>query len=234
MAKSRGEPRVVVTKNGPYLVSGSIPMARQTIVADKDGGSEEWRESDPFPPQESYALCRCGHSANKPFCDGTHKKIGFDGTEVASRQPYREQAQLMEGPALSLTDAQALCAGAGFCDPNGSVWKQVDRTDEPGVRATFIRQVHHCPSGRLVAWERATGEALEPTLTVSIGLSEDPREGVSGPLWLRGRIPVVSADGFAYEIRNRVTLCRCGASKNKPFCDASHYAVKFNDGHAGG
>ena len=233
MTKTRGEPGVVVTKNGPYLVSGAVPLARQTIVAGPEG-SERWRESDPFPPQESYALCRCGHSANKPFCDGTHKKIGFDGTETASRQPYREQAQRIDGPALSLTDAEVLCAGAGFCEPNGSVWKQVERTGEPGVRVTFVRQVHHCPSGRLVAWERTTGEALEPQLAVSIGLIEDSREGVSGPLWLRGRIPVISADGFAYEIRNRLTLCRCGASKNKPFCDASHYAVKFNDGFAGG
>jgi CDGSH-type Zn-finger protein len=233
MAKSRGEPRVVVTKNGPYLVSGSVPMARQTIVADKDGGSEQWRESHPFPPQESYALCRCGQSANKPFCDGTHKKVGFDGTETASRQPYREQAQLTEGPALALSDAQSLCAFARFCDPNGQVWSQVERTDEPQVAATFVRQVNNCPSGRLVAWDRATGKPVEHHLPVSIGVIEDPVEGVSGPLWLRGAIPVIAADGFAYEIRNRVTLCRCGASKHKPFCDGTHAAVKFDDGAVG-
>ena len=83
MTKSRGEPRVVVTKNGPYLVSGAVPLARQTIVADAEGGSESWRETDPFPPQESYALCRCGHSANKPFCDGTHSRAGFQAAEAA-------------------------------------------------------------------------------------------------------------------------------------------------------
>jgi len=234
MTKSRGEPRVDVTKNGPYLVSGSVPMARQTIVADKQGGSEEWREGHAFPPQESYALCRCGHSANKPFCDGTHKKIGFDGTETASRQPYREQAQLTEGPALALSDAESLCAFARFCDPHGQVWNQVERTDQAEVRATFVRQVNNCPSGRLVAWDRATAKPVEHQLPVSIGVIEDPPEQVSGPLWLRGGIPVIAADGFAYEVRNRVTLCRCGASKHKPFCDGSHAAVKFNDGHAGG
>lgn len=233
MAKSRGEPGVSVTKNGPYLVSGSVPMARQTIVADKEGGSEHWRESDPFPPQESYALCRCGHSGTKPFCDGTHKKIGFDGTETASREPYREQAQLTEGPALALSDAEALCAFARFCDPHGQVWNQVERTDQPEVRANFVRQVNNCPSGRLVAWDRATGKPVEHHLPVSIGVIEDPPEGVSGPLWLRGGIPVIAADGFAYEVRNRVTLCRCGASKSKPFCDGSHAAVKFNDGSVG-
>jgi CDGSH-type Zn-finger protein len=234
MTKPKGEPRVVVTKNGSYLVSGAVPLARQTIVADKEGGSEQWRESHPFPPQESYALCRCGHSGNKPFCDGTHRKIGFDGTETASREPYRAQAQLTEGPALSLTDAEVLCAFARFCDPNGQVWNQVERTDEAEVRATFVRQVNNCPSGRLVAWDRATGKPIEHHLPVSIGVIEDPPEGVSGPLWLRGGIPVIAADGFAYEVRNRVTLCRCGASKHKPFCDGSHAAIKFRDAGAGG
>jgi CDGSH-type Zn-finger protein len=229
MPHSTDKPRLLVSKNGPYLVSGSVPMARQTIVADAEGGSEQWRESDPFPLEKSYALCRCGHSANKPFCDGTHKRVGFDGTETASRAPYREQAQITEGPALALSDAQALCAFARFCDPNGQVWSQVEHTDEEAVRSSFVRQVNNCPAGRLVAWDRTTGLPVEHQLPVSIGVIEDPPEGVSGPLWLRGGIPVISADGFAYEVRNRVTLCRCGASKNKPFCDGSHAAIKFKD-----
>jgi CDGSH-type Zn-finger protein len=222
-------PKVVISKNGPYLVSGGVPLARQTIVADREGGSHEWRESDPFPAQESYALCRCGHSKSKPFCDGTHTKVRFDGTESASREPYREQAQVMEGPAMALTDVENLCAFARFCDPNGQVWNQVGKSDDAKVRAMFVRQVNNCPSGRLVAWERASGEPVEHKLPVSIGVIEDPAEGVSGPLWLRGGIPVSAADGFAYEVRNRVTLCRCGASKNKPFCDGSHAAIKFRD-----
>ena len=234
MTKTKAEPRVVVSKNGPYLVSGAVPLARQTIVADREGGSEAWRESHSFPSQESYALCRCGRSASKPFCDGTHNKVGFDGTETASRESYREQAQLTEGPALALSDAESLCAFARFCDPHGQVWSQVERTDEAEVRATFVRQVNNCPSGRLVAWDRATGKPIEHQLPVSIGVVEDPPEGVSGPLWLRGGIPVVAADGFAYEVRNRVTLCRCGASKHKPFCDGSHAAIKFRDQGAGG
>ncbi|MGH8305769.1 MAG: CDGSH iron-sulfur domain-containing protein, partial [Steroidobacteraceae bacterium] len=225
MTKSKAEPRVVVSKNGPYLVSGAVPLARQTIVADAEGGSERWQEGHAFPAHESYALCRCGHSKNKPFCDGTHRQIGFDGTEIASRAAYRDQAQLTEGPAVALTDAQSLCASARFCDPNGTVWSQVERSDDASVRAMFVRQVNNCPSGRLVAWEKSTGKPLEHALPVSIGVIEDPAEQVSGPLWLRGAIPVTSADGFAYEVRNRVTLCRCGASKNKPFCDGSHAAI---------
>ena len=74
-----------------------------------------------------------------------------------------------------------------------------------------------CNSGRLVIWDKKTGEPLEPAFEKSIGLVEGPIKGISGPLWVRGGIPVISADGFVYEIRNRVTLCRCGKSGNKPF-----------------
>jgi CDGSH-type Zn-finger protein len=233
MSRPKAQPRVTVTRNGPYLVSGAVPLARQTIVTDKEGGSEAWQQGEPLKAPENYALCRCGHSKTKPFCDGTHQKIGFDGTETASRAPYREQAELMEGPALALSDAQVLCAFARFCDPHGQVWNQVGRTDRPPVRTQFLKQVNNCPSGRLVAWDPESGKPIEPELPVSIGLIEDPAEGVSGPLWLRGGIPLTAADGFSYEVRNRVTLCRCGASKNKPFCDGSHYAIKFDDGAVG-
>jgi len=229
MSTLKGEPKVTVCQNGPYLVTGGVPLAKQTVVADRDGNSHEWQEGAAYPAQERYALCRCGHSKNKPFCDSTHKQIGFDGTETASRASYGEQAQRMEGPALDLTDADALCAFARFCDPNGSVWKQVEHTDEEQVRRQFIRQVNNCPSGRLVAWERSSGKSIEPALPLSIGVVEDPAEGVSGPLWLRGGIPVIAADGFTYEVRNRQTLCRCGASGNKPFCDGSHAKIKFRD-----
>jgi CDGSH-type Zn-finger protein len=229
MTKSKAEVKVVVSKNGPYLVSGNVPLAKQTIVGDAQGESAAWKGGDPYPQQVSYALCRCGHSKSKPFCDGTHTKVGFDGTETASRESYRAQAQVVEGPVLALMDAESLCAFARFCDPNGQVWSQVEHTDEPKVRTNFVRQVNDCPSGRLVAWDPASGKPLEHPLPVSIGIIEDPVEEVSGPLWLRGGIPLVSADGFAYEVRNRMTVCRCGASKNKPFCDGSHAAVKFRD-----
>jgi CDGSH-type Zn-finger protein len=221
--------RVVVSKDGPYVVTGGPPLSRQTIVTDAEGGSERWQEGETFKARESYALCRCGHSKTKPFCDGTHETVGFDGTETASREPHLKQAKVLEGPALSLSDAEGLCAFGRFCDPHGSVWNEVARTDEPATRARFLRQVHHCPAGRLVASDNAADQPLEPELPVSVGLVEDPPEKCSGPIWLRGGIPVVAADGFAYEVRNRVTLCRCGASKNKPFCDGTHAAIGFLD-----
>jgi len=150
-------------------------------------------------------------------------------TAPASRKPYREQAKLIEGPVLSLSDAESLCAFARFCDPNGQVWRLVKETDRAKAKEAFVRQTCDCPSGRLVAWDNETGKPIEPKLKPSLGLIEDPVEQCSGPLWARGGIQVIAADGFRYEIRNRVTLCRCGASKNKPYCDGTHAAVKFRD-----
>jgi CDGSH-type Zn-finger protein len=227
MSLAKKQVSVTVSKDGPYIVTGDAPLAEQVIVANAAGESLQWREGQAYKTPEKYALCRCGHSHNAPFCDGTHAKIGFDGTETAERRSYSAQATLFDGPVLALLDARDLCADARFCDPNGKVWNQVTRTDDPQIRSMFLRQVQHCPSGRLVAFDKATGTTIEENLPVSIGLIEDPVENCSGPIWLRGGISLKSPDGYEYEVRNRVTVCRCGASKNKPFCDGSHASIKF-------
>jgi CDGSH-type Zn-finger protein len=220
--------KITVSENGPYLVTGSVPMARQVIVADDAGNSMEWRQEVEFETKASCALCRCGQSANKPYCDGSHVRVGFDGTETASREPYLKQAVEQDGPTLILTDAQPLCAFARFCDVAGQVWNLVEQ-EGPEAAELTAREAALCPSGRLVVWDRQTKEPQEPDLEPSIGIVEDPDQGVAGPLWVRGGIPVVAADGETYEVRNRVTLCRCGASGNKPFCDASHASIGFTD-----
>lgn len=223
--------RITVSKNGPYLVSGSAPLTFQTIGVNQDGESTEWVEGDAVPVSTEYALCRCGASNTKPFCDGTHAKIGFDGTETASREPIMKQAELLDGPTMQLADAEVLCAFARFCDSHGRVWNQVKNTDDPTVRTQFLRQVGDCPSGRLIAIDKDTGEPIESKLPQSIGLVEDPALKCSGPLWVRGGISLIGADGQAYEVRNRMTLCRCGRSENKPFCNGAHAAdPKFSDG----
>ncbi len=170
---------------------------------------------------ESYALCRCGQSNNKPFCDGAHTRIQFDGTEEATHTPYLEQASEIGGPGLKLTDAQDFCAEARFCQRAGGTWKLTKQSSNPDARQKAIEEACDCPSGRLVAWDQ-NGKAIEPDFEPSIGLVEDTQAGQMGPLWVRGGIPIESADGTTYEIRNRVTLCRCGKSSNKPFCDGSH------------
>jgi CDGSH-type Zn-finger protein len=216
--------KIQITKNGPYLVTGGLPLSEQHIVTNAEGESLDYREGKSFPAQPQYALCRCGHSANKPFCDGTHKKVEFDGTETASREPYLGQAETIKGPTLSLTDAESLCAFARFCDPKGRIWNLVARADDPEVRKIVEQEAAHCPAGRLVVWDNQTGKPIEPNFQPSLGLIEDTDKKVSGPIWVRGGIPVVSAAGHTYEIRNRLTLCRCGRSSNKPFCDGSHAA----------
>src|ERR1700723_3703310 len=157
MSETKIAARVTVTENGPYLVTGDVPLARQTIVADVEGGSESWAEGEAVEHRRSYALCRCGASQTKPFCDGSHQKIGFDGQETASREPYLDQAQMLDGPALQLSAAEGLCAFGRFCDPHGQVWNQVAATDDPQVRAQFLRQVGECPAGRLASGDKATG-----------------------------------------------------------------------------
>jgi CDGSH-type Zn-finger protein len=222
--------KIVVTKDGPYVVSEGVPLRLQTIQPNSEEFSWEWEEGTAFQVTSEYALCRCGQSGSKPFCDGSHARVQFDGTETASRLPFERQADEFDGPSLVLHDVEKLCAFARFCDPGGKIWGLMERTDEPDSRALVIREAAHCPSGRLAIHEKTNGQPIEPHLTPSIGIVEDPALGCSGPLWVRGGIRVESEDGQPYEPRNRVTLCRCGASQNKPFCDGSHASIKFNDG----
>jgi CDGSH-type Zn-finger protein len=220
--------KISVTENGPYLVEGSVPLARQTIVTDDEGDSVEWLEGEGFEAKATYSLCRCGQSTTKPFCDGSHARVGFDGTETASRLPYLQEARVRRGPTWNMTDIPSLCASARFCDPNGDAWHLVKQEGETAARLTSC-QAGLCPSGRLVVWDKETNVAIEPEYEPSVGLIVDPSQGVSGPIWVRGGIPITSVDGETYEVRNRVTLCRCGASNNKPFCDGSHGSIGFTE-----
>lgn len=222
--------KITITKNGPYHISGKLPLQIQEIVPNRRGESWEWKAGKKFETEGEYSLCRCGQSKNKPFCDDSHLRVRFTGEETAERIPYTRQAEKMDGPTLVLSDAERLCAFARFCDSRGSIWAQIEQSDIPEARDLVIRQGGHCPSGRLVVEDRKTHQAMEPEFEPSIGLVEDPAESCSGGLWVRGGITVESSDGYTYETRNRVTLCRCGASENKPFCDGSHASIKFQDG----
>ncbi len=213
--------RIKVTENGPYLVSGNVPLAEQRIHVDSDDFCHGYDQGELCETGPTYALCRCGGSGSKPFCDGAHARTGFDGTETASGTPFDEQAREFEGPDMDLSDVRELCAGVRFCHRAGGTWDLVRHPKDPGDRRTAIEEVWDCPSGRLVAREK-DGSAIEPDLEPSIGLIEDTQLETMGPIWVRGGIPVESADGRTYEVRNRVTLCRCGRSRNKPFCDGSH------------
>jgi CDGSH-type Zn-finger protein len=228
----KSDPRKIrVLKDGPYLVTGKIPLVREVMVIGADREPESWRIVENLPAQSIYSLCRCGRSRRMPFCDGSHTKTGFDGTENAPRKNYLDLAEKTEGPALILTDAACYCAIARFCYRAGDAWTRTEHSDDPESRRIAVEEAGNCPSGRLVAWDKETGKPIEPAFEPSLSLTQDTKHFVSGPVWVKGGVPVESADGFVYEIRNRMTLCRCGASKGKPFCDGSHLKLRFNDGH---
>ena len=79
--KKSSERKIVVSKDAPYIVSGNVPLAIQVIAPNREGLSWDWKEGKAFATDQEYNLCRCGRSKNKPFCDGTHTKIRFDGTD---------------------------------------------------------------------------------------------------------------------------------------------------------
>ena len=219
--KTTSNPKVKVTKDGPYLVSGGVPLSEQNPGVDAEQQCHGWQEGKKFPAQETYALCRCGHSQNKPFCDGNHVKAHFNGTETASNQPYVEQARVTNGPNLTLTDAEEFCVSARFCHRAGGTWTLTEESDDPEARKTAIEEAADCPSGRLITWD-TEWKPIAPQYEASIGLAYDTQFNKIGPIWVRGGIPIESADGKTYEVRNKVTLCRCGKSTNKPFCDGNH------------
>src|SRR5438552_10088793 len=229
-AKPPPGPRIVISKDGPLVVTVNVPLRVQIITPNKEGFSWDWVAGKTFAVGAAYALCRCGNSQAKPFCDGSHTRARFDGTESASRRPFARQAEHIPGEKLSLDDVEGLCAFARFCDPGGKIWGLMREPDDPEVRKLIVREANQCPSGRLVVHDNATHKPIEHELAPAIGVVEDPALGCSGPLWVQGGIPIESSDGKRHEIRNRVALCRCGVSANKPFCNGSHASLGFNDG----
>ena len=223
MSAGRDKQVITVSKNGPYLVSGEVPISEQVIVADAEGTAIEWREGKKYQYKEKCGLCRCGQSAHKPFCDGTHLRINFDGTETADSELSPNEIKEIDGPTLKLSDAEILCASARFCHRAGGIWNLVPHSFNDEARKNAIEESCDCPSGRLIIYDKKTERPLEPEMERSIGLIEDSQLECSGPIWVRGRILILSANGKTYQVRNRVTLCRCGRSTNKPFCDSSHF-----------
>ena len=205
--------QIVPTSNGPYMVTGGVS------VTTASGQQPE--------PRERVMLCRCGQSSNKPFCDGTHGRVGFDGTLVADHEPMSARRDVYEGDGITIYDDRRRCAHAGFCtDGLPQVWKL---GEEPWINPTgatreeIIEVIRRCPSGALTYALPGDPAPVEEQMTPEIVATPN------GPYRIRGGIPVVSPDGAPYEVRMRQTLCRCGQSKNKPFCDGTHWYVGFKD-----
>jgi len=218
---ARQDPRIRVSNNGPYLVSGGPQLTTRTPVLGEHGDAVAWTEGTVRKSSATYVLCRCGQSRNKPFCDGSHQKVGFDGTCTADRAPSAERRKVYAGVGIVMTDDESLCAGYAFCDPHGSVWREIADTADPAIRKRVERQIADCPSGRLQYAKSANEPPVEISYPPTVATIPN------GALWVLGGVPVETADGFTYEVRNRQLLCRCGASENKPFCDGSHRRVNF-------
>ena len=214
-------PTVTAAPNGPFLVSGSVPLYRRRAVQSEHGEPLAWETTEHVETRDRYALCRCGQADNKPFCDGAHARVGFAADDHDSGT-YDERSNVLGGTGITVRDDRSICVHAGFCGTRvANVWGQVPETGESTVRAQVIAMVEKCPSGALTF--RFDGDDVEPLLPAAIAVTDD------GPLWLTGGIPVSIADGTTLETRNRVTLCRCGASANKPLCDGTHKTAGFQD-----
>lgn len=216
---------IQVQEDGPYLVPADVALCRAAQVETSYGEPVGWTPDEPVPTRGPYELCRCGRSGNKPFCDNSHQREGFDGTETADRGPSADRRRSFVGDDVVMHDDRSLCEHAGFCgDRFTNVWRMIRSTDDAAVRERLIGMVRQCPAGALTYVTDEDDAPTEPVLEPGVAVVAD------GPLYLRGGIPVIAADGTPYEVRNRVTLCRCGRSRNKPFCDGTHRDVGFRDG----
>jgi CDGSH-type Zn-finger protein len=213
---------IEVRPDGPYLVRGGVPLVRKAPIVSEHGEPLAWRKEAGLEGGETYALCRCGQSASKPFCDGSHARVGFDGTETAPTSPTADRSAVYPGTNLEMRDDRSLCIHAGFCTNRATdAWKMVEQTADSRVRAELMAMIDRCPSGARRYALGAGERDVEPDLPAQIALVPD------GPLWVTGSVEVRRADARPLERRNRVALCRCGASGNKPLCDGSHAKVGF-------
>ena len=205
--------RVEITSHGPYRVTGDVVIFDAEGNLLRDGGT--------------WCLCRCGGSRNKPFCDATHGLKGFDGAESADHGSIADRRDRYVADGITVFDDRSRCAHFGQCTDRLPAVFRADA--EPFVDPhnaapdSIADVVAGCPSGALAYARGGDGDTVETAAEPSI------TPIVDGPYRVRGAIQVVGADGRAYERRERQTLCRCGQSKNKPFCDGSHWYAGFRD-----
>jgi CDGSH-type Zn-finger protein len=202
------------------MVSGSVPIASKTPIMSEHGEPLAWKTERASEVKSRVALCRCGASANKPYCDGAHAGEEWDESENAPTASYAERAKSYGGEGIEVFDDRPICVHAGFCGNQvTNVWKMAAKTGNSQVRAEAMAMIERCPSGALTY--AVDGDIIEPDLPVEVAVIPD------GPLWVSGGVEIIRSDGKVLETRNRVTLCRCGQSASKPLCDGSHKEAGF-------
>ncbi len=219
--------RIVIIKNGPYVVEGDIPLVSKTQVVSEHGEPLTWRKDGEIPTSRGeYHLCRCGKSNNRPFCDGTHRKIEFDGTETAdTAMPETHRTQIPRGTGIVVEKDASLCMLSGYCEfKDTGLGRLLGATEDTKMRSLIMAMVERCPSGALTYRLEATGPDIEPDLPQQVAVTTEITSfgPIAGPLWVTGGIPIERSDGEPFQTRNRVTLCNCGHSCNKPLCDGTH------------
>jgi CDGSH-type Zn-finger protein len=206
--------------NGPYLVTNAEHLT-------------DWL-GDRMPTRPQMALCRCGQSALKPLCDGTHAEVGFSDRKDPKRVPDRRDTYT--GQQVTILDNRGTCQHAGYCSDRLATVFRVG--EEPFVAPSggrmdeIIRAVRDCPSGALsyaIDGVEARGQVdYDGKRVPAIEVTKD------GPYRVTGGIPLTDGDRQA-EPRNdgasleHYALCRCGRSQNKPFCSGMHWYVDFKD-----
>jgi CDGSH-type Zn-finger protein len=203
-------PSIECAPNGPLLVRGL-----ENLVDLRDGRT--------LDTSEVVALCRCGASANKPFCDGQHAKVGF--VDVKQEGRARDGRRDYAGEQITVHDNRGVCSHAAFCtDRLPAVFRHKESPwiapDEAAVEEV-IEIVEACPSGAL---SYSIGGVEHRDQENPAGVLVVP----SGPYAVQGgaELDTEWGDGAS---REHFNLCRCGASKNKPFCDGAHWDSKFDD-----
>jgi len=220
MEKEVRPAKVEVLAHGPYEVTGDISLQRRSVVRTAAGEAVTWNAAEILDKEEVFYLCRCGKSEHKPFCDGSHAFELFDGTETAATTTYDERAERHVGPGITVGVDHELCHHSAFCKYEAnSYFDLIEKSDSTNTLSQLVAMVDRCPSGALAI--AVNGHDVEAVLPVQISPIGD------GPLMLTGGVSVTRADGVEMETRNRLSLCRCGASQNKPYCDGSHRDIGF-------
>jgi CDGSH-type Zn-finger protein len=209
-------PKIACLANGPYYLLNDLQPAPVANLCREDGSA--------CHTVRGVALCRCGGSKSKPFCDGTHGTIGFSDRNTADRE--RDHRAVYAGKRVTIFDNRSICSHAGHCTEglkrvfrmNAEPWIDPDGAAVDEIIAT----IRKCPSGALsyaVEGVEATPPARAPMVTVT----NDGPYAVTGGIELMG---VPFGEGASKE---HYTLCRCGGSRNKPFCDGTHWHIGFKD-----
>jgi len=174
--------------------------------------------------KDAIGLCRCGQSANKPYCDGTHKDKGFSSENQLDSA--RDRLDTYQGKNITIHDNRSICAHAGYCTEDLSTvfrHRQDPFVDPDGADiAEIIKVVNKCPSGAL-SYTLEDESETRIINDASIFIAPD------GPYVVEGKVVLLGVSKGKGGSETNCCLCRCGASKNKPFCDGSHWDIKFTD-----